>query len=359
MILSARFESQSLVGFPVFRYSNCKYKNVTPVSAYPNNQWEMLSLPNRWALAGAWLLLVCFTVFLALTPLNGIPVLPRILELFGKRILPENAIYSPLAYMIMLTLVVWGELRTPARKQKILSVALLQDFWWYASNIFVYIIFIIAFIAMLDGIYTRYLGFLTIESAQSWHPLVRFFVAVLVSDFLRWFSHLLRHKVPLFWAFHSVHHSQQELNAFSVNRVHPVDSLLSKIIQFIPLLAFQNAFPIVMLWVLIETMYSKYYHANIAINLGRLRYVLVTPQSHRIHHSSDARHQDLNYGFTFSIWDRLFGTQSPDDTIYPETGIDDSVFPLEKVYKPWAFLVCWWSQLIYPFTYLYSNQARR
>lgn len=93
MSVVARLESQPLVGFPVFRYPNCKYKNVTLVSAYPNNQWEEVSLSNRWSLAGVWLILACFTVFLALTPLNDIPVLPQILELFGKRILPENAIF--------------------------------------------------------------------------------------------------------------------------------------------------------------------------------------------------------------------------------------------------------------------------
>jgi sterol desaturase/sphingolipid hydroxylase (fatty acid hydroxylase superfamily) len=324
-----------------------------------DNQWRKLSTNRRGALVGGWFLLACLAVALAWVPLSNIPFIGQILEIFGTRISPENAVYSPLAYVILLTLVIWGELRLPARRQKILSSALMQDFWWYASNIVTYIVLVAAFVAILDEIYSHYLTFLSVSSAKEWHPLLRFSVAVLVSDFVRWFSHLLRHKVPLFWAFHAVHHSQQELNVFTVNRVHPVDSLISKLIKFIPLLAFQNTYPVVMLWALIETMYSKYYHANIATNFGWLRYFLVTPQSHRIHHSALLRHRDSNYGFTFSIWDRIFGTQSADDNIYPETGIDDPEFPHEKVGEGRAFLAVWWAQLIYPFVYLYRNYSGR
>ena len=57
----------------------------------------------------------------------------------------------------------------------------------------------------------------------------------------------------------------------------------------------------------------------------------------------------MNFGFTFSIWDRLFGTQYDDPEDYVETGIDDPAFPHEQNFHPRHLLVCWWQQFLYPF----------
>jgi sterol desaturase/sphingolipid hydroxylase (fatty acid hydroxylase superfamily) len=94
--------------------------------------------------------------------------------------------------------------------------------------------------------------------------------------------------------------------------------------------------------------YTRFYHGNIRTNLGPLRYVLVTPQSHRIHHSIEPRHLDTNFGALFSIWDRLFGTQYRGHDEYPETGIADAAFPHEAKGDLRSLLVTPLAQMAYP-----------
>jgi sterol desaturase/sphingolipid hydroxylase (fatty acid hydroxylase superfamily) len=83
-----------------------------------------------------------------------------------------------------------------------------------------------------------------------------------------------------------------------------------------------------------------------------LRYVLVTPQSHRVHHSIEPEHQDKNFGAILSIWDHLFGTQYRKYDEYPDTGITDNSFPHEDSFRPGRAAVTMTGQLIYPFRLL-------
>ena len=102
-----------------------------------------------------------------------------------------------------------------------------------------------------------------------------------------------------------------------------------------------------------DTIYPKFYHANVRLNLGPLRYILVTPQSHRVHHSREPEHRDKNFGFIFCIWDRIFGTQVTDAEVYPETGIEDVNFPHETKGGVCSIPTVMAAQLIYPFTAIY------
>ena len=100
----------------------------------------------------------------------------------------------------------------------------------------------------------------------------------------------------------------------------------------------------------IRHWHTRMYHSNIRTNLGWLRYIFVTPQSHRVHHSIEPRHHDTNFGLTFSLWDQLFGTQYRGYDEYPATGIDDEGFPSEQVGKEKLGVVRRLvSQLMYPF----------
>jgi len=297
-------------------------------------------------------------VAIATSSLQELPLLAVLLAPFGNYISGEKALYSPLAYFCLLSLVAVLELRVPARRQPLLTPGVFQDTVWYAGSLLFRITFLGAWSAMLYGLYHRHLDFLTIESAADWHPLARFTAAVLVTDFARWLGHLIAHKVPLFWQFHAVHHSQRNLNLFTDARVHPVDRMVAGTIKFVPLLMFDNVFPVIMAWAVFETVYPKFYHANVRLNFGPLRYLLVTPQSHRVHHGVDPEFRDRNFGFTFSLWDRIFGTQHPDHNVYPETGIDDQSYPHEVAAGPLALLKTFIAQLIYPFRKIVPLQRR-
>jgi sterol desaturase/sphingolipid hydroxylase (fatty acid hydroxylase superfamily) len=176
-------------------------------------------------------------------------------------------------------------------------------------------------------------------------------VVILAADFLAWLSHVIRHKVPLFWEFHKIHHSQVQLNYFSTLRQHPLDLIANSLIRFLPftLLGLQMAVPAFIGWISFQRCYEMYVHANIRTHMGWLRFVLVTPQSHRIHHSMTTEHIDTNYGNIFSIWDFLFGTQVRDCKVYPATGVHDRQVPSARSATPVAAVRTFVGELLYPF----------
>jgi sterol desaturase/sphingolipid hydroxylase (fatty acid hydroxylase superfamily) len=307
-----------------------------------------------------WLTLLAVALVLAITPLGHMPWLYETLLPIGAHVLPQQAVYSPLVYLLLLTLVFWLENRYPVRDQAIISTAFLQDAIWYGVRATFRIVLISTYFLFLTAFYQQHLSFLTVAAVAEWHPALRAVVAILIVDFMRWFGHFVKHKVHVFWLFHSVHHSQRELNLFTDARAHPVDQMVSRTIRFIPLLMFQNAFPIIIAWVIVESAYAKLYHSNVRLNMGPLRYVLVTPQSHRIHHSCAWEHHDRNFGFMFCVWDRLFGTHYEGGDEYPETGVPDPAFPHEQrgdgIGQMAANVI---RQLVYPFKAMFSSTRAR
>ena len=282
----------------------------------------------------------CFSaaLVLALMPLDQLPRLDDLLAPLEHHVRLERAVYSPLAYLTLFTLVVWCEIHLAVRRQQLLSPSLVLDFSWYLTGMLVQAFFIGVWIVFVNQLYNQYFGFLTVSAVGDWHPASKLLVAILVADFAKWFSHYLRHKIEFLWVFHAVHHSQENMNVFTVNRNHPVDVLLSRTFNVLPLMMFQNAGTVILGWLIVETMYSKFYHANVRLNFGPLGWVLVTPQSHRLHHSNVSQQHDLNFGFTFSIWDRLFGTQYDVIHEFVDTGIEDNHYPHEKNHMhrdPW------------------------
>jgi hypothetical protein len=87
-------------------------------------------------------------------------------------------------------------------------------------------------------------------------------------------------------------------------------------------------------WALVYA--TGFTHANLRWNAGAFGWLLVTPQSHRIHHSTEERHWEKNFGAILSVWDRLFRKQWHGTDDYPTIGIDDTAFPLEQAGGPRA-----------------------
>jgi len=175
-------------------------------------------------------------------------------------------------------------------------------------------------------------------------------IGILAGDFLAYWSHRLRHGVTLLWNFHAVHHSQRELNFFTQNRFHDVDELIDLTIRTLPLLMLNAGWPLVGLYAAISQAHFRLYHSNIRGNYGFFRYILVTPQLHRIHHGRDARHLNRNFGVFFSFWDRAFGTQYVNHEEYPEAlGIEDQEFPIEQGTRVRDFPRVFAAQMVYPF----------
>jgi sterol desaturase/sphingolipid hydroxylase (fatty acid hydroxylase superfamily) len=262
---------------------------------------------------------------------------------------------SPWLYLVMLICFL-AERYFPARaEQRFLSVGFVQDlFGWFLLNSFLRVALIGAFAAALDALFETRLAFLRLVPQGFWPPAAGLLLGLLVADFLKWLHHWVRHKVPLFWVFHAVHHSQREMNMFTDLRVHLVEYMIALPIAATPLFML-GLTDVTVVWVLIlMEAYSRIYHANIRANFGVLRYVLVTPQSHRIHHSADPRHYDRNFAVVFSFWDRLMGTQWHDHTEYPETGIPDRAYPMEGSTTPLGVLGDYARQFVYPFRAIWN-----
>jgi sterol desaturase/sphingolipid hydroxylase (fatty acid hydroxylase superfamily) len=238
----------------------------------------------------------------------------------------------------------------PARpEQRVLSTALVQDFVWRLAQLAIFAWIIGWFAGLLGGFYDRRLAFLTVQAVDRLPPTVSLILAIVAADFLAWLHHVVRHKVRWCLWFHMIHHSQTRMNLWTDSRYHVVEYFVAAVIVFLPVFAFKlgRSATFWLAWLML--WYPRLYHANIRSTFGVLRFVLVTPQSHRVHHSLLPQHQDKNFGVLFSVWDRVFGTQSPDEDVYPDTGVRAADFPHEAGWGSVLSLRAFAAQMIYPF----------
>lgn len=267
---------------------------------------------------------------------------------FGTTLFRETLL-NPWFYGV-LALVILLERMVPARpEQPVVSRGFLQDLLWLPFTLLAHVFVLPAHILFLRFLYERHLDFLTVDAVAEWPAWARVLLTLLVSDFLFWASHYVRHKVTVLWYFHAVHHSQKDLNFFTEYRVHPLDDVFLYTVGFIPFFMMEHSFLTIVAITWVRHWHTRLYHSNVRSNFGWLRYVLVTPQSHRVHHSIEPPHYDKNFGLTFSIWDHLFGTQYRGYDEYPATGIDDHEFPFEQKDGRFGALGRLVAQLVYPF----------
>lgn len=240
----------------------------------------------------------------------------------------------------------------PARpEQRGFSPSVVQDALYMMIHLPVIAGFL-AYVSMpVNDFLSDNVGFLVVDSTRSWPLWVIALLGIMIADFGSWVAHIIKHKVPLFWRFHMVHHSQIRMNLFTANRTHPVDALIEAVILLLPFFFFFPSFidetGNVFLLALLGGWYVRFQHANIRTNMGPLRYLFVTPQSHRVHHSTEPEHWNSNYANIFA-WDRLFGTQHSDVTSYPPTGINDPYFPEPKGMSPKEFASGFVGQMLFP-----------
>jgi exosortase len=143
-------------------------------------------------------------------------------------------------------------------------------------------------------------------------PVVVETVAVfLLIDCWRYWEHRLFHEVPLLWRLHLVHHSDTGVDVTTAQRHHPLEGMLTTVLMLVLLFSLGFSPLALGLYLLVATLSSLYTHTSLALPeaIDRwLRYWLVTPSVHGIHHSAAQAQTNSNYGSVFSFWDRLFGT---------------------------------------------------
>ena len=151
-------------------------------------------------------------------------------------------------------------------------------------------------------------GFFNLVDAPVWLAVV---ASVLLLDLAIYGQHALFHAVPVFWRLHRMHHADTEFDVTTGLRFHPVEILLSMAIKFAVVVALGAPPVAVLIFEVVLNATSLFNHGNVRLpgKLDRVvRWVLVTPDMHRVHHSVLREETDSNFGFNVPWWDRIFGT---------------------------------------------------
>jgi len=142
-------------------------------------------------------------------------------------------------------------------------------------------------------------------------------VAIVILDLTIYFQHFLFHKTPLFWRLHRMHHIDLDVDVTTGARFHPIEIILSMAIKMLAVITIgAPAWSVVAFEVLLNAT-SMFNHSNVLLNnrIDRaLRFFMVTPDMHRVHHSVIIKETDSNYGFNLSWWDRIFRTYNDQPT---------------------------------------------
>jgi len=165
-----------------------------------------------------------------------------------------------------------------------------------------------------------------------WSILPAFFAYALTVDFLEYAFHRAQHRVPVLWAMHSFHHSDQTLNESTVNRHYWAEPAIKTLSIFLMAgIIFKPGFPVLLLYNVVS-FYNIFSHMNLRIGFGRWSWVVNSPQYHRIHHSARPEHYDCNFAALFPIFDVLFGSYyKPFLNEFPPTGIEGDDRPANLI----------------------------
>jgi len=146
-------------------------------------------------------------------------------------------------------------------------------------------------------------------------------IAILLREFLNYLRHRIIHEIEFFWNLHEFHHSATEMTIFSQFRIAPAESIIIDTIQ-VPFSVFLGlvinkslengsfiVLAIFMIHSFFESIYTYYGHSSLKIVYPRpFNLFLQSPACHWLHHSSNEKHFNCNFGGTYTIWDKLFGT---------------------------------------------------
>ena len=194
----------------------------------------------------------------------------------------------------------------------------------FATNIF----FNLALLLAMTALRSNHFGLLHLLPVGSFWAAV---IAVIGLDFSSYVAHVAMHKIPAFWRFHQVHHSDPEVDVTTTIRQHPGEG----VIRFAFMAAFAvalgpspAAFAVYRLWSALSGLME---HANIRVPRQVdvvLSLITTWPNMHKVHHSRNPLETDTNYGNIFSWFDRLFRTFTPSERgtsiVYGLDGLDDT-----------------------------------
>jgi sterol desaturase/sphingolipid hydroxylase (fatty acid hydroxylase superfamily) len=136
-------------------------------------------------------------------------------------------------------------------------------------------------------------------------------LSVILLDMVIYFQHVMVHAIPLLWRLHRVHHADPDYDVTTGARFHPLEIILSMLIKFVTIIVLGPPVIAVIIFEVVLNATAMFNHGNIKLPKSvdsALRWLVVTPDMHRVHHSVEDDEANSNYGFSLPWWDRLFGT---------------------------------------------------
>lgn len=162
-------------------------------------------------------------------------------------------------------------------------------------------------------------GMAAFASEQGWGlfnyfqlPLaISILLSVVIMDLIIYLQHVMVHAVPALWRLHRVHHADLDYDVTTGARFHPLEIILSMLIKFATIVVIGAPVVAVIIFEVVLNAMAMFNHGNVGLPpvLDRiLRWFIVTPDMHRVHHSIEDDETNSNFGFNLSWWDRLLGT---------------------------------------------------
>lgn len=136
-------------------------------------------------------------------------------------------------------------------------------------------------------------------------------LAVVLLDLVIYLQHVMFHAVPLLWRLHQVHHADLDYDVTTGTRFHPIEIIISMGIKSGAIFLIGPPVVAVVIFEIVLNACAMFNHGNVRLPLGVdkiIRAILVTPDMHRVHHSTIINEANSNFGFSLSVWDRIFGT---------------------------------------------------
>ncbi len=173
-------------------------------------------------------------------------------------------------------------------------------------------------------------GLLNTIGLPHWLAIV---LAVLALDFAIYLQHVLFHAVPVLWRLHRMHHADLDIDVTTGTRFHTVEIAASMFLKLAAIAALGAPAVSVLVFEILLNATSMFNHANIRLPVGIdrvLRWLVVTPDMHRVHHSIVPQETNSNFGFNAPWWDRLFGTYRAQ----PAAGHEGMTIGIEQFRSP-------------------------
>jgi sterol desaturase/sphingolipid hydroxylase (fatty acid hydroxylase superfamily) len=165
-------------------------------------------------------------------------------------------------------------------------------------------------LAVISATFAEYLGIGIFNHVELSQPLVML-LGLIIIDFKQYWFHRLMHYFDFLWRFHKVHHSDTEIDLTTGFRFHSVEAILSSLSDLMLIAVFGIPVEVLLVNYLLVYLGNFFTHGNYYLppTMDRyLKWVLITPSLHHLHHAMDKRAANSNFGVDFSFWDRIFGS---------------------------------------------------